>query len=51
MVLMARTKSGCSWRKFLCVVLINVMAEKVLTLKNVDPNGSKAVIAIRSREG
>jgi hypothetical protein len=51
MVLTARNKSGSSSRQFLFLVLINAMAEKVISHKYVDPNGSKAVTALRSREG
>jgi hypothetical protein len=51
MVLTARFKSGFSCMQFLCLVLINAMAEKVLSLKYVDPNGSKAVTALRPGEG
>jgi hypothetical protein len=51
MVLTARIKFVPVCRQFLCLVLINAMAEKVLSHKYVDPNGSKAITAIRPREG
>jgi hypothetical protein len=50
MVLTARIKSSPAAGSF-CLVLINAMAEKVLSHKYVDPNGSKAVTALRPREG
>jgi hypothetical protein len=51
MVMRARIKSASSCRQFLCLLLINAMAEKVLSPKYVDLNGSKAVTALHPREG
>jgi hypothetical protein len=50
-VLKARIKPGSRCSQFLCLILINAMSEKVLSHKDVDVNGSKAVTTACPREG
>jgi hypothetical protein len=46
----ANMNSDSSCRQFLCLVLINAMAEKLGWHKHDDPNGSKAVTELYPKE-